>query len=143
MKGSELSNLLKKHDLGDDLFDRENMIFDPDKAAVKRKDINAARQYAMDTFGKRYLDNVGTLYPKGDCNLFHFIFMGRMAEYLLFNCDYISAAVGVAYGDWEKGGGHMWGYIVEDKDDGPDIVFINWGEEVEDPTFKGDGSIAL
>ena len=139
MTPKALNKLLQRHDLGDDLFEDENRMFDESFNAIPNKDSGLILSYANNKMGW-YWKDFDRHYLNADCNRWHFMFLAHMQEWITRNRNYANPAIGRAYGLWE-GQPHMWAWAVI----GGDLKFINWGELVDPKNirYSGKGSMAV
>lgn len=133
----KLNKLLKSHDLGDDLFEDENRIFDAELFSIPRPLFEKTLAYANKELGW-YLSDPATFYGLADCNRFAWMHLGRMQEYLTLVERFKNPILGRPYGTWDSEN-HSWEYaVVDDK-----LIFINYGIETWPKKYDGRGSSAV
>ncbi len=140
LTSKSLSRLLKADDLGDDLFEA-NDFYDSHHSQITFEDLKLSNDSANRQL-QWYFDNFDENYHEADCNKFHAMKSGRQLEWLIKNRDYVSPAIGLAWGYWnkDKDQPHMWIYVAVV---GRGIVYVNWRDIVDNPIFIGKGSRAL
>jgi len=137
-----LNEILKAHDLGDDFFDYKNIMFDEDYSCIKRKDLVDAMTWVNSELAW-YFEKLQESYNLSDCNKYHAMAVGRLAEYFT-KLGYKNTAIGRAFGKWynEETGKmdkHCWAWAVLE---GEKLVWINWQDIIDEHTINGNGAIA-
>jgi hypothetical protein len=135
MNSKDLNRILEEHDLGDDLFEDENRLFDKEFTPIPQHIFSAAMGYANEKMAWYWADQQKH-YLLADCNRFHWMFLGHMQEFLTKR-GIRNPILGRPYGLW-NGQPHAWAYAYTDR-----LIFINWGNVEWPEHYDGKGSSAV